>query len=285
MVRIAVLGYLSIDEIRTPAGVTATEAGGGALYGALGVRAAGGAAAIFAAVGADYPEALLSAIAAQGVGVTGVVRRDGPTRRSSQIHEASGRRTSPHFGAAAWWERTRVLVPPLPEAGRWDAWILCPMPAEAALAAAAAGRGVRAFLAADTSAAFARTEGEAVLRLAGSVDLFAPSREETWLLLPGLDDDTAVLRLARGGTRVLHKRGADGLVYLEEGSPLRRVPAPEAAAVDPTGAGDATLGAFVARLAAGDDAERALEAAREVAGRAIGDLGPRGLGLDPLAGC
>ena len=280
MVRIAVLGYLSIDEVTTPDGVTVTEPGGAALYGALGARAAGATAAIVAAVGEDYPGGVLAALAALGIDVAAVVTRRGPTRRSHQVHDRSGRRTSPHFAAGAWWERTRALAPPLPGQGPWDAWILCPMPATAATAAAHAGRASRVLIAADTSEAFAKAEAAAILRLADGVDLFAPSREETRLLLPGLDDDAAVRRLAQGGARVLHKRGADGLAYLEApGDALRRVPAPEGRVVDPTGAGDAALGAFVARLAAGQGAERALKAAREVAGRAIAEIGPRGLGL------
>lgn len=280
MVRIAVLGYLSIDTVTTPDGVTVTEPGGAALYGALGARAAGASAAIFAAVGEDYPGDVLAAIAALGVDVAAVVVRGGPTRRSHQVHDRNGRRTSPHFAAGVWWERTRALAPPLPGHGPWDAWILCPMPAATAATAAHAGRASRIFMAADTSEAFARSEAAAILRLVDGVDLVAPSREETRLLLPGLDDDAAVRRLAQGGARVLHKRGADGLVYLETpGDILRRVPASEARVVDPTGAGDAVLGAFVARLAAGQGAERALKAAREVAGRAIADIGPRGLGL------
>ncbi len=132
----------------------------------------------------------------------------------------------------------------------------------------------------DTSEVFASRDRDALLALAGRIDLLAPSREETRLLLPGLDDDGALTALARRCPRVVQKRGADGLALLSAAHPTGlRVPAHPGPVVDPTGAGDAAVGALGAGLALGLDDAALLALASEVAARAVTGLGPTGLGL------
>ena len=85
--------------------------------------------------------------------------------------------------------------------------------------------------------------------------------------------------------RVVQKRGADGLALVSGSHPsgLRR-PASLARVVDPTGAGDASVGALGAGLARGLDDPALLALALEVAAGAVAGLGPEGLGLaSPMA--
>jgi sugar/nucleoside kinase (ribokinase family) len=84
--------------------------------------------------------------------------------------------------------------------------------------------------------------------------VFAPSREETRILLPELDDDAAARALAALGPSVIQKRGADGVFVVDAGARAEwRLPALATMVVDPTGAGDASVGAIGAALLAGGD--------------------------------
>jgi sugar/nucleoside kinase (ribokinase family) len=150
----------------------------------------------------------------------------------------------------------------------------------AALAAGAIARAAGARVVADTSEAFAAREPQALRALLPRLAVFAPSREETRLLLPGLDDDRAALALAAAGCMIMQKRGADGVVLVAGAdAPQVRLPALAVDVVDPTGAGDATVGALAAGLAAGlqfiDAASRALA----VGAATVTGAGPSALGL------
>ncbi len=241
------VGYLSIDTIYTPGG-THRAPGGAALYAALGARWAGAEAAIAAAIGADYPPGWLDAMAARGIACDAIGRRHGPTRRAHLVHGPDGTRQSAHD--AAWWERTAALSPPERSLGGVACCIACPMPALRLQRLLDQAHQASVPVVADVSEAFAAQAPGALLALVPWLHAFAPSREETRLLLPSLTDDEAALALARLGPHVLQKRGAEGAVAAASGGAgLTRLPAPPVArAVDPTGAGDAVVGALAALL-------------------------------------
>ncbi|MEX3961257.1 sugar kinase [Paraburkholderia sp. EG286B] len=96
----------------------------------------------------------------------------------------------------------------------------------------------------------ARAVMNEVLRL---TDICLPSWDDV-AVLTGLDDRDAILDylLARGARVIALKLGKDG-AYVATPDERRVVPGHVVAAVDATGAGDCFGGAFVARLAAGDD--------------------------------
>jgi sugar/nucleoside kinase (ribokinase family) len=275
--RLAVVGYLSIDTITTPAGRWSDVPGGAALYAALAAAALGAQVALFATAGADYPQRVLDAAAARGVDIGGVVRSAEPSRRADMRTAADGTRASVTFDAASWWAQTQALLPPLVPGG-FDWLVLNPMPAERAAAQLARAAAARVVL--DTSEGFARREAAVLRALAAQAHVFAPSREETRLLLPELDDDAAALALAAMGCAVVQKRGPDGaFVVPARGTAGRRVPAPPATVIDTTGAGDATVGALAAALARGDALDRAVDAALAVAARTIAAPGAAALGV------
>jgi sugar/nucleoside kinase (ribokinase family) len=155
------------------------------------------------------------------------------------------------------------------------------MPADVLERQIAWARARGAHVVVDTSEAFAAGEAQRLLDLVRRVDLFAPSREETRQLLPGLDDDAALAALGTLCPRVVQKRGAEGLALVSAAHPtgLRR-PARAARVLDPTGAGDACVGALGAGIARGLDDPALLELGLEVAARAVSGLGPESLGLE-----
>ena len=277
---IAVVGYLSLDLVEHAGAVPFRAPGGAALYASLGARAAGGDVSLYASIGEDYPEGLLRAIEAAGIDISGVERRSGPTRCTRMSYGADGRRASHHHGDEAWWERTRALAPPSSFLGKHpDARLFTPLPAP--LLADYAERSRGRLRTADTSEAFARTERAALLAAVAKLDVFAPSREETRLLLPELDDDAAARDLARRGPAVVQKRGPDGaFVVLPRNGTEIRYDAPVVAVADPTGAGDAFAGALTVAAAQGLSWPDIMQAAFAVAARAVAAYGPAGLGLD-----
>ncbi|WP_321937640.1 sugar kinase [Paraburkholderia sp. J8-2] len=96
----------------------------------------------------------------------------------------------------------------------------------------------------------ARAVMNEVLRL---TDICLPSWDDV-AVLTGLEDRDAIVDylLARGARVVALKLGKDG-AYVATPDERRVVPGHVVAAVDATGAGDCFGGAFVARLAAGDE--------------------------------
>ncbi len=86
-------------------------------------------------------------------------------------------------------------------------------------------------------------------------DAFLPSEKELAVLCPGMEAKAALRWLAaRARSIVGVKRGAQGALLLRKGeSEPIHVPVVPVTALDPTGAGDAFCGGFLAGLVLGDD--------------------------------
>lgn len=280
--RVHVVGYLSIDRIEHGGRSVDGVPGGAALYGALAANAAGAPVKLYAIAGDDFRDEWLAQLAERGIDISAMRRADGPTRRARLAYGAGDRRMSAHHGEAEWWRRTHALAPPPPSPDAGDIVALMAVPGDAADASIAAARSASARVAMDTSAAFADREPAAILARAAAVFAFAPSAEETRVLYPGLDDDTAALRLAATGCNILHKRGPAGAfaVRAGAGSGLRLPAPPVVEPRDPTGAGDATVGALAAALAGGAEFVAAAGAALEFGARCVRGLGPAAFGFD-----
>ena len=95
--------------------------------------------------------------------------------------------------------------------------------------------------------------------LLGLVDVFLPSEKELALLCPGAEPDAALLQLSQRARAIVGvKCGSKGAIVLPKGqkSPIH-VPVLPVEVLDPTGAGDAFCGGFLAGLLLGDDAFKA----------------------------
>ncbi len=281
--RVLVVGYLSIDACETAMLRHDEVPGGAGLYAAVAAVRSGAEVALAAACGADYPESWLAALAQFGVDVSLVERRAGPTRRARLSYAQSGQRSSDHHAEAGWWACTQALRPPVPEriAGL-GAVVACAMPVDLLATCIARARESDAMLVFDTSEAFAHRDRVPLLEALDAVDVIAASCEETRLLLPDLGDDAAARHLAGPRRRVLQKRGARGAVAIEsDAGVLVHLAAPPVAVVDPTGAGDATVGALAALLAGGADFMAASRAALAVGALVVSGVGPAALGFAP----
>ena len=281
--RILVVGYLSIDTCETPTMRHDDVPGGAGLYAALAAARSGADVTLAAACGEDYPPVWLASLREIGIDMSLVERRGGATRRARLRYTRSGERDSAHHGEAQWWERTQALAPPVPDSfAGVDAVVMCAMPADHLGPCIARARDAAAISVFDTSAVFVRRDRADLLALLDAVDIFAASIEETRLLLPELADDAAALRLAGAQRRVLQKRGARGAVAVDgmTGS-MVALAAPPADVIDPTGAGDATVGALAVSLAAGEEFIAAARAALLIGALSVSGIGPAALGFAP----
>jgi ribokinase len=93
------------------------------------------------------------------------------------------------------------------------------------------------------------------------VDILIPNAQEACELAGVADETEAAISLSRAAGLVVMTRGARGALAARDGAVVAQVPARAVEAVDTTGAGDTFAGVLVARLAAGDDLDAALEAA------------------------
>jgi sugar/nucleoside kinase (ribokinase family) len=284
--KLLIAGYLSIDTVTDAAGRSRRMPGGACLYAGLGALHAGAEVALAASVGADYPDFWIEALALAGLDLAHLIRKNTLSRHADIRHFADGRRVSAHYRDPEWWVSSAEHAPEWPaDLSGVGMLVAGPMPVSrlARLVEDARGQGVP--VVADTSEAFARADPGGILQLVPALSVFAPSREETRLLYPGMGDEDAARRLssmgpASMGPAVVQKLGADGLrVVTSGGRKILHLPALAAEVVDPTGAGDATVGALAAGLLAGLDIADAARVALEAGALAVSGEGPSALGI------
>ena len=275
---VLVSGYMSIDWIDTPESSIEGAPGGAALYASLSALNAGAKVRLTAALGDDWPERWLRQLAEIGVDTREVIRCSGPSRRARLSHLADGGRRSQH--EQSWWDRTAALAPPLSRDLKGVSVVAAgPMPADCLSNLIHSARTAGVPIIADTSPPFAERERDALMRLIPQMAVFAPSLDESRLLVPGCGDDDAAVTLSNLGPMILQKRGSEGAVFVSPGGPLTRLPAPKTHLVDPTGAGDATMGAFAAGIALGVSPTDAARDALVAGARAVSGRGPSAFGF------
>jgi sulfofructose kinase len=207
----------------------------------------GGAAAVWARVGADADGLFIrESLAAEGLDVSGL--RTIPGGRSSQatvIVDGAGRRLvvpyhDPELDAAADW----LPLASMAGIGIVHCDVRWPQAAEAALRAAR-DRGVPTMIDGDVAP-------PGILdRLVPLAD-YAVFSDAGLLALTGLTDVPAGLQAVAAGHRghVGATCGADGYAWIEDGA-VRRVPAPPVDVIDTLAAGDVFHGAFALAILEG----------------------------------
>jgi sugar/nucleoside kinase (ribokinase family) len=276
---ILVVGYLSVDTVQQAHGSTRQSPGGAALYAALGARQAGAAVDLAASIGTDYPAAWLAALKAEGIGLDHIEPKPIRSRWASIRHHSDGRRESTHYADPAWWAASAAHQPDWPTLEGYGAIVACPMPVSHLIRLLDDAETARVPVIADTSEAFARSNAESLLSLLHRLDVFAPSREETRLLCPGMDDASAARSLAQRGVSIVQKLGSDGVFVVDANATKEwRLAAFDALVVDPTGAGDATVGALAAGRLRGGSVHMAARESLRIGALAVSGMGPAALG-------
>ena len=266
MSEVVIVAPLVLDDVETPAGSYRGEPGGSATYAALAARDFA-PTAIAAVVGEDFPTAFLDRL--EGIDRSRVERVSGRSFRWGAEHRADGSTETRVNDPGA----TRSRTPRLGDLA--DAYVLV-----GALEPALQERvGPARFIAIDTMPCHIDEDAPRLRRALAGADVAFLTLDEAEALAGSRQPEAIRRRL---GTRLLVlKLGAHGALVCEEDGSFR-VEAYPTEVVDPTGAGDAFAGAFVATLAERDrrDADTLWLAARRgaaAASLAIEDFGPRRL--------
>lgn len=275
---LAIAGSLSIDSVLTQDGRHVVgKVGGNALWSSLGALIAGIAPRIVTVVGNDYPQEVLAALVAAGIDTSAVrhIERSHPVRVTF-AHMADGSRLQPvpqeliralPDAARAAFVDTTMLRDVLPlgaptGADVPDSWLhevdhwhlpLLPLNRHRSLVERiSAGRGVlqsdcpaRSDLMKDVFGLLSATLVD--------IDVFLPSTSDFDVVAPDLDVADILFHLRSHGARIVVLKAGGGGVFVQTRDELVHLPAYDAPAIDPTGAGDAFCGGFMAGLAATGD--------------------------------
>ncbi len=251
---LAIFGNLTMDEVVTN-GALRVAPGGSALYVSATAALLGARVDVFSHVGMDYPARNLVWLKNRGVGVEKVSRTGGETCRF-RLSYRKGSRTLRLID-----EGPRLK--PIGINGMWKAAHLGPVFGEVPLSMIPTVRHHSSFVSMDLQGFLRKPArgGRVVLRpvevgkILPFVDLLKATIGEALVQTSTLDVFSAVGRILRDGPRcVIVTMGRKGAVLAEKNGKVYRIPAyPEANAIDPTGAGDALVGGWLATfLSTGD---------------------------------
>jgi sugar/nucleoside kinase (ribokinase family) len=272
--RLVAFGII-LDDLVFPDGRTALGVlGGGGPQSAFGMRLPALAGwteksdvGLVAGVGRDLPDAARAWLDSAGIDLTGVRISHLPTPRAWQVLEADGRRTQVWrvegriVGAQL--GRTLDRIPPAYRSAR--GFHLGIHPDEPDLDFIYQLRQLH-FPVSNTQHPLISLEpfkpadhppADAALRqLCSAADIFSPNLAEARSLTGEAAPDELARRLAGAGARIVALRmGKDGsLVYAKEKDTLIHVPAVPTTVIDPTGAGNAYCGGFLAGYVQAGDA-------------------------------
>lgn len=278
---IAVAGTVHVDDIVTPAGAATGLLGGSAVYFAL-AAARSAAVHVNGIVGADHAAAFLELLRGPRVSTEGLVVSDLPTFRWHARHDFDRWVAVDTFSDEGCDPTWRPRLPA--EAARAEVLFLASM-SPALQREVLAQSGAR-LVGADSMTDYTGPEREAVREVVHASDVLFLNRSEL-ASLTGAPITTwreeAIAMCGVGRLRaVVVKAGPKGASLVTADGVISLPPAPTAQVVDPTGAGDALAGGFLAACAAAerdDDAyfATALESGLRCAAAAISHFGVAGL--------
>lgn len=244
---------LIIDDIVFPDGQTAMGVlGGGGPQTAFGMKLWADRVGLVAGVGADLPQGARDWLDTVGIDTTGLRRSaEWPTPRAWQVCEADGRRTQvwriPGRAIGAQLGRSLANLPPAYRQAK--GFHLGVHPEEPDLDFIHALRGLGAVVSVEPFRAAQRLLTEIELRsLVSAGQIFSPNLEEAQSLVGPGDPEALIERLVQAGAEIVALRlGQDGALVHRAGSgEVWPIPAYKTSVVDPTGAGNAFCGGFLA---------------------------------------
>ena len=278
---IAVAGTVHVDDIVTPAGAATGLLGGSAVYFAL-AAARSATVHVNGIVGTDHAAAFLELLRGPRVSTEGLVVSDLPTFRWHARHDFDRWVAVDTFSDEGCDPTWRPRLPA--EAARAEVLFLASM-SPALQREVLAQSGAR-LVGADSMTDYTGPEREAVREVVHASDVLFLNRSEL-ASLTGAPITTwreeAIAMCGVGRLRaVVVKAGPKGASLVTADGVISLPPAPTAQVVDPTGAGDALAGGFLAACAAAerdDDAyfATALESGLRCAAAAISHFGVAGL--------
>jgi sugar/nucleoside kinase (ribokinase family) len=244
------VGNFTIDDIVFwPGGQTwMSQPGGNVLFSALGARIWLERVGLLARIGNDYPRERLQAIEARGI-CLGLHEVDVPTLHDWALYEAKGvRQFINHINSGTNEDATIGADELPPEHLGGQAYHVAPVPTYQQAALVRKLKRPGRLISLDPHETWIIGHEAAIYELLGEVDLFLPSEVEARHLYGRNAPEQAAREFARHGPRaVVVKIGTEGsILYDAAGDRVTHVPIYPSRTTDPTGAGDAYCGGFLA---------------------------------------
>jgi len=243
-----------IDDIVSPDGhTTMGQLGGGGPQTTFGMRLWTEQVGLVAGVGTDLPEEAQAWLAQAGIDTAGLrLNADWPTLRAWQLYEADGRRTqiwrTPESAVAVQLGHAFAQIPPSYQTAQgFHAGVHPEEPDEAEFIQALRQHG--AVVSVETYRHASRLLNPAELHRAVSAGhIFSPNLLEVETMVGAGEPQELVRRLIEAGAEIVALRlGEDGaLIQRADSGEMWHIPAYPTTAVDPTGAGNAFCGGFLA---------------------------------------
>ena len=275
---VVIVGPLAFDDVQAPAGRRSGLLGGSGAYAGI-AAAKHGPVALVSIAGSDLDDVMLEPVRRAGVDLAGLQRVAGRTLRwtgsyTEGLTESEVRNAD--LGVVHRWD------PVVPEAAREARHVLLAN-TDPAVQARALDQLRPDVVLLDTMDQWIRERRrafEAMIVRATIVSL----NEAELVQLTGERDVIAAGRqlVGRGPRAVVVKRGARGATLVTRAGDYA-LPAYPIAAIDPTGAGDALAGAFIARLARHGRTDEAGLREALAAGMAAASFAVASFGLEALA--
>jgi len=276
-----VVGSIALDSVATPFGETADAPGGSAVF----FSAAGAIlhpVQVVGVVGSDYPLGALKALEARGVDLSGVEQMPGESFRwkAKYSYDLSSRETlDTRLGVFA---QFRPKLPPKFRDARYV--FLGNIDPELQLGVLDQVKSP-ALVACDTMNYWIHSKQDLLLELLRHIDILMVNDSEA----RELSGDWNIYRAAqwileRGPKRTVIKQGEHGALLVDRDTTFKVPAYPLQEVFDPTGAGDAFAGGFMAHLAATGDLGPANLRRAMVYGAALGSFAVEAFGVQGLAG-
>ena len=274
-----VVGSIALDSVITPFGETADTLGGAAVFFAM-AGAVLHPVQVVGVVGSDFPEAHLKALAARGVDLAGVERQKGESFRwkARYSYDLNSRETL----------ETRLGVfadfrPRIPEKFRNAEYVfLGNIDPELQLSVLDQVKQPK-LVACDTMNYWIQGKKDLLLELLRHIDILMVNDSEA----RELSGDWNIYRaahwiLGRGPKMVVIKQGEHGALLVDSATTFKAPAYPLQEVLDPTGAGDAFAGGFMAHVARTDDFSFPNLRRAMIYGSAMGSLAVEAFGVQRL---
>ncbi len=244
------LGNLTIDDVILPDGTKKMGCfGGDTIYSALGAALWKSRVGFVAPVGTDFPQEHLAHFQSFGWDTRGLAKRSIPSIRNIVVYKDNDNREwTVESDPSDFFELSPTMDDIPLDYLQSSAFMILAMDlaAQEILSHALRKYGL---VAVDPQEDYIYCNIDRILAMLKNVDIFLPGEEEVFRILGHRNNEKACFQFANYGAGiVVVKMGSDGsLIYSQTTDQFWRIPAYKTDVVDPTGAGDAFCGGFMAK--------------------------------------
>ncbi len=281
---VAVVGHFSLDSLKLPSRVKPVRILGGAVaYVSLITRKLGGSAAVISKVGADFPPSYMKRLSDEGVDVSGIIAQGEQTTSFDLTY--NGNLSSRDLKLRK--QGPPITLADLPASVSAKAIHIAPIAAEIPFEVIERLREFTDCLSIDPQGMTRRFDAKGNVRCCAQMDqrvlplvnVYKSSLDEIEVLT-GQTDIHKALKVVHdfGPEIVIATMGSQGSVLSVDGEVCSIPPCKPARVVDPTGAGDVFIGAFLTEFTRKKDYQWSSCVGSAAASLIVEDVGTRFFG-------